>query len=95
MGRGRVTGIRFSARGMFHGKRDSKGYHSADFFCETFFAIASDKVKKVIKGYGESGILITFYNPFNPVAHLYCSMLEIVSSRMITFMLMVSCETCF
>ena len=80
--------VAFSAGGMFHVKHDNKGYHSVDFFCETFSAIASDKVKKVIKGYGESGILITFYNPFNPVAHLYCSMLEIVNSRMITFIIM-------
>ena len=43
-----VTGIRFSAGGMFHGKHDSIGYYSADFSCETFSATASDGV---IKGY--------------------------------------------
>ena len=32
----------------FHVKHDIKGYYSADFFCETFSAIARDKV---IKGY--------------------------------------------
>ena len=36
---------------MFHVKRGTKGYYSADFFCKTFFAIASSKVKKVIEGY--------------------------------------------
>ncbi len=37
---------------MFHVKLHIKGYYSADFFCETFPAIASDKVIRVIKGYG-------------------------------------------
>ena len=58
---------------MFHGKRISTGYYSADFFCETFPVIASDKV---IKGYWEIGSLITLYNPFTPVAHIYYAMLE-------------------
>ena len=39
---------------MFHVKRKTKGYYSADFFCETFSAIASDKVIKVIKGYAKT-----------------------------------------
>ena len=42
-----------SASVMFHGKHRNKGYDSADFFCETFSSIASDEVKKVIKGYGD------------------------------------------
>ena len=48
---------------MFHGKRDSKGYYSTDFFCETFPAIASNRVKRVIKGYGDTVCLIPLYNP--------------------------------
>ena len=48
---------------MFHVKHWCKGYDSADFFGETFSAIASDKVIKVKKGYGETGSLITLYNP--------------------------------
>ena len=32
--------------GMFHVKHGAKGYYSANFFCETFLAIASDKVIK-------------------------------------------------
>ena len=39
--------------GGFCGKAE-KGYYSADFFGETLFVIASDKVKKVIKGYAFS-----------------------------------------
>jgi len=35
-------------------KHGGKGDNSADFFGETFSAIASDKVKKVIKGYGDT-----------------------------------------
>ncbi len=35
-----------TARVMFHGKRFGKGYDSADFFCEIFSVIASDKVIK-------------------------------------------------
>ena len=35
---------------MFHGEHINKGYDSADFFCENFPVIASDKVKRVIKG---------------------------------------------
>ena len=53
---------------MFHGKRDSKGYYSADFFCETFPAIASDRGKRGIKGYENTVVsypFITLYNPFN------------------------------
>ena len=34
---------------MFHGEHINKGYDSADFFCENFPVIASDKVKRVIK----------------------------------------------
>ena len=40
-----------------------KGYYSTDFFCETFPTIASDKVKRVIKGYEDiafTSLLITF-----------------------------------
>ena len=36
---------------------------------------------------------ITYYNPFNPIAYLHGSMLEIVSSRTITFTYIVSHET--
>jgi len=32
----------------------SKGYYSADFFCGTFSANASDKGKKVIKDYAKT-----------------------------------------
>ena len=39
---------------MFHGKHDIKGYYSAEFFSETFLAIASVKVKRVIKGYART-----------------------------------------
>ena len=35
-----------------------KGYHSADFFCETLPAITSDGVKRVIKGYGKTSHLL-------------------------------------
>ena len=42
----------FAIAVMFHGKHGNKGYDSADFFCETCPPTASDKVKKVIKGYG-------------------------------------------
>ena len=38
---------------MFHGEHINKGYDSADFFCENFPVIASDKVKRVIKGLWE------------------------------------------
>ena len=38
----------------FHVKHVDKGYYSADSFCETFSALASDKVKRVIKGYGNT-----------------------------------------
>ena len=72
-------------RVMFHGKHDIKGYYSAEFFGETFPAIAGVKVKKGIKGYGENGILITFYTLFKPDTGHYCSMLEIQYSRIITF----------
>jgi len=41
---------------MFHVKHVGKGYDSADFFCETFSAIASDKVIKVMMGYWKYGI---------------------------------------
>jgi len=41
-------------RVMFHGKHDSIGYYSADFFSETSSAIAGDKVIKGIKGYGNT-----------------------------------------
>ena len=34
---------------MFHVKLHIKGYYSADFFCETFPAIASDKVIRVMR----------------------------------------------
>ena len=47
---------------MFHRKRDFKGYDSTDFDCETFPAIASDRVKRVIKGYGDTICLITLFN---------------------------------
>ncbi len=33
---------------MFHGEHINKGYDSADFFCENFPVIASDKVKRVM-----------------------------------------------
>ena len=39
--------------GKFHVKHRNIGYDSADFFCKTFSSIASNKVKKVIKGYGD------------------------------------------
>ena len=39
---------------MFHVKHDSKGYCSTDFDCETFPAIASDRGKRGIKGYGKT-----------------------------------------
>ena len=70
---------------MFHVKRKTKGYYSADFFCETFSVIESVKVIQVIQGYGEIGSLITFYNP---VAHVCYSMLEIARRRIITFTIM-------
>ena len=40
--------------GKFHVKHRNIGYDSADFFCRTFPATASDRVKKVIKGYGNT-----------------------------------------
>ena len=46
---------------MFHGKHDIKGYYSAEFFGETFPAIAGVKVKKGIKGYETTDHLITLY----------------------------------
>jgi len=51
---------------MFHGKRERKGYNSADFFCDTFPTIASDKVKKVIKGYENTVFPITFITLLTP-----------------------------
>ena len=41
----------FAIAVMFHGKHGNTGYISTDFFCETCPAIASNKVKKGIKGY--------------------------------------------
>ena len=52
-------------RVVFHLKRYSKGYCSADFFCETFPVIASAKVIKVIQGYEKYRFRITLYTPFN------------------------------
>ena len=49
---------------MFPVKRGHIGYYSTTSFCETFSAIASIKVIKVIKGLCEKGIPITFYTPF-------------------------------
>ena len=72
-------------------KHTSKGYNSADFCCETFSAIASDKV---MEGYETSGFLITFYTPFNLVTHRCYSMLEIEIGKIITFLCIVSHETC-
>ena len=40
-----------------HVKHSDKGYYSVDSFYETFLAIASDRVKKVIKGYGHYVLL--------------------------------------
>ena len=54
--------FRKNDRVMFHRKRDFKGYDSTDFDCETFPAIASDRVKRVIKGYGDTICLITLFN---------------------------------
>ena len=42
----------------FTGNMTLKGYHSADFFCETLPAITSDGVKRVIKGYGKTSHLL-------------------------------------
>ena len=42
----------------FTGNMTHKGYHSTDFFCETLPAIASDRVKRVIKGYGKTSHLL-------------------------------------
>ena len=36
---------------MFHGKHFDKGYDSADFWFETYPAMARGKVKRGIKGY--------------------------------------------
>ena len=55
-----------------------KGYDSADFFCRTCTAMASNKVKKVIKGYGDA----ISHNIFNPDTCLYGSMLKIVNSKL-------------
>ncbi len=76
--------------GYRHVSRETiyKGYYSTDFFCETFLAIAGDKVIKVIQGYGENGRLITLYNPFTLITYVYYSMLEIARNRMITFISM-------
>ena len=43
-----------SGRVMFHGKHGYIGYCAADSFCKIFPAIASDKVKRGIKGYGNT-----------------------------------------
>ncbi len=66
--RKRVSARTFSAGVMFHVKHRNTGYNSADFCCETFPAIASDKVKRVIQGYRNIVFLITLYNPFSYVS---------------------------
>ena len=70
---------------MFHVIHWHKGYDSADFFCETFSVIASDKGKRVIKGYETIRISITFYNLYNLVVYPSISMLDIGSSTIITY----------
>ena len=67
---------------MFHGKHWRKGYDSADSLCETFSVIASDRGKRVKKGYETTRIPITFYNL---VVYPSLSMLEIGSSTIITY----------
>ena len=62
-----------------------KGYYSADFCGKTFPVTAIDKVISGYKRLWGYCFPITFYNPFNPAACGYCSMLEIVGSRIITF----------
>ena len=49
-------------RVMFHGKQSNKGYYPTAFCCETFHAIASNKVIKGYKRLADSDIPITFYN---------------------------------
>ena len=42
----------------------NKGYYSAESFCVTNGYYPWPRGKRVIKGYGASANLITFYNPF-------------------------------
>lgn len=75
---------------MFPVKHFSIGYYCANFYISHGNDNYSDKD---IKGYGITDNLITLYNLFNPIAYLHGSMLEIVSSRIITFLYIVSRET--